>query len=68
MFFHHVQEIDNPAACDGYSDHTYSEGSVDNKNTCECELLMLPHNAQLPNICSYHQSAYTGARLALIIL
>ena len=37
MFFHHVQEVDDPAS-DGDSDHTDSEGSVDSKNTCECEL------------------------------
>ena len=37
MFFHHIQEVDDPAS-DGDSDHTDSEGSVDSKNTCECEL------------------------------
>ena len=37
MFFHHVQEVDDPAS-DGDSDHTDSEGSMDSKNTCECEL------------------------------
>ena len=35
--FHHVQEVDDPAS-DGDSDHTDSEGSVDSKNTCECEM------------------------------
>ena len=37
MFFHHVQEVDDPAS-DGASNHTDNEGSVDSKNTCECEL------------------------------
>ena len=37
MFFHHVQEVDDPAS-DGDSDHTDSEGSVDSENTCECEV------------------------------
>ena len=37
MFFHHVQEVDDPAS-DGASNHTDNEGSVDSKNTCECEM------------------------------
>ena len=37
MFFHHVQEVDDPAS-DGDSDHSDSEGSVNSKNTCECAI------------------------------
>ena len=41
MFFHHVQEVDDPAS-DGDSDHTESEGhsSGNSKNTIasECEV------------------------------
>ena len=37
IFSRHVQEVDDPAK-DGASDHTDSEGSVDSKNTCECEM------------------------------
>ena len=40
MFFHNVQEVDDTAS-DGDSDHTDSEGSVDSKNTCECELSLI---------------------------
>ena len=39
MFFHHVQEVDDPAS-DGDSDHTDSEGTLYSKNTCECELFL----------------------------